>query len=133
MFWKIYFWFFLGLNTAEIGAVFYSNESFEIESITDAIAYITLPFGLVALFGFAYSKYFWQQWFWVALCAVTVCNEVIYGTFYAISELSGLWNNPDIPKEFLIYPAITILMFFPYYIGVTLYALKKNEWQKPIN
>ena len=51
MFWKIYFWFILALNAAVIFVHIKYFGSFKLDTATEYIAYITLPFGMAALFG----------------------------------------------------------------------------------
>ena len=124
---KAYFWFFVALNIVAIGSyAFYLDQ--EPMEITDYVSLITTPLGVIALFGYAYSKVFFRQWLWVGVVIIILANEVIYGFSYFVIAAYEEVQAGNIEISNLKYPVISLLLFVPYYIGITKYALNKKSW-----
>ncbi len=129
---KTYFLVILIFTVLNHGLFYMYPETMLIEA-SDIISLIAAPFGLIALFGYAFSKFFYKQWFWKIISIIILSNEIIYGTYYFIIESKILTESSLIDLSQLKGPLIAILIFIPYYIGITKYAFNNNYWYREIN
>ncbi len=126
---RLYFWVFLSLQAVLLGIEFRFEDP-EPWGMAEYLSYLTLPFGIAALFGYAYNIKLLNQWVWVIVAAVVLSNEVIYGISYFIYSLVTTEELHPIVWSELLYPIGTMLIFVPYWIGLAKYSLSKQLWRK---
>jgi len=127
MFWKIYFYFYALVNISIYAAFLFVAEAssmFEIETASDVIGMISAPIGLLGLYGLIKDKKLLFQKFWIGFFFVLILNEVLYGTY----SIFGLIGEYEINLQIGLLIAGACLLFLPYYIGIYIYAVKKEFW-----
>ncbi len=127
---KSYFYLFILINILLIVfEIFIPEASLGPNEIQDYVMWATLPFGIVALYGYAYERYIFKQWFWIIIALIIIGNEVVFGIGYVvIAAIEGIkfqeWKSSD-----LWYIVAPILCFVPYWIGVAKYAFIERYWR----
>lgn len=124
---KAYFWLFVVLNIVALASYAFIPDMEPME-ITDYLSWVMTPLGLIALFGYAYSHVFYRQWLWVCTAIIILANEVIYGFGDFLITITRELGVGSIEVTDLKYPVVSLLLFVPYYIGITIYAFSKSNW-----
>jgi hypothetical protein len=130
LFWKIYFFILLAVDISVIVFMLKFEELFSVLGFEDILSWSLSFFGMVALFGHAFSKKILNRSFWVFICALIIGHDILWGGYQSILAFPGLWNDPELDRSGIIYPIITMIIFVPYYIGVATYALR-TTWSQP--
>ena len=127
MFWKIYISFFIIANIAIYTLAVFMNDSiplFGIGTISDIVGIITTPIGILGLYGLIKDKKILFQKFWIGLFFILILNEVLYGS-YSFFEIV---REYEMNLQGVLYVIGSCLLLLPYYIGIYIYAVKKEFW-----
>ena len=127
MFWKVYFIYFVVLSLVFAGFSFFfifSGQFDAIESYSDLLSFISIPFGILAMRGFVANKKFLFQKFWILFLVVSVANELIYGGAGLLDFLS----EPEVGTAIKFSMLILFLSLLPYYYALYSYSVNKEFW-----
>ena len=123
IFWKIYFFIFVGLTSLEFISV-------SIEVTIWGI--VNIPITIIAtigLYGYVFSKNFYKQYFWLCFFVFLIIWDAVY--FIVV----GVPSDPElteIENKYigLFAIAFTYILMTPAYIGLLLYGLPSNKLWK---
>jgi len=96
----------------------------ELETISGIVGLASTPIAILGLYGLIENKKFLFQKFWIVFFFVIILNEVLYGgssLFVAISEY-------EMNLQAILLLAGIFMLLLPYYIGIYIYAVKKDFW-----
>ena len=123
IFWKIYFFIFVGLTSLEFISV-----SIEV-TIWDIVNILIMIIATIGLYGYAFSKNFYKQYFWLCFFVFLIIWDAVY--FIVV----GVPSDPElteIENKYigLFAIALTYILMTPAYIGLLLYGLPSNKLWK---
>ena len=123
IFWKIYFFIFVGLTSLE-----FISESIE-TTIWDIVNIPIMIIAIIGLYGYVFSKNFYKQYFWLCFFVFLIIWDAVYFIFVGIPpdpELTEMENKYiDLFAIILTYILVT-----PAYIGLLFYGLPSNKLWK---
>jgi len=123
IFWKIYFFIFVGLTSLE-----FISESIE-TTIWDIVNIPIMIMATIGLYGYVFSKNFCKQYFWLCFFVFLI----IWDAMYLI--VVGIPPDPELTEmenKYINLFAITLhyILMIPAYIGLLLYGLPSNKLWK---
>jgi len=133
IFWKIYFFIFVGLTSLEFIFVGLTSLEFIFESIETTIwDIVNIPIMIMAtigLYGYVFSKNFYKQYFWLCFFVFLI----IWDAMYLI--VVGMPPDPELTEmenKYIDLFAIilTYILMTPAYIGLLFYGLPSNKLWK---
>jgi magnesium-transporting ATPase (P-type) len=133
IFWKIYFFIFVGLTSLEFIFVGLTSLEFIFESIETTIwDIVNIPIMIMAtigLYGYVFSKNFYKQYFWLCFFVFLIIWDAMY------SIVVGMPPDPELTEmenKYIDLFAIilTYILMTPAYIGLLLYGLPSNKLWK---
>lgn len=124
---QLYFWMFLLMNIILLGVIIIMPDFVE-WNFFDYVSLIFMPLGLVALYGYAYDKLIFEQWFWRIVVIMILLSDVAYGLIYFIQALLSNEDTSQIALSGWVYPIAAMLVFVPYWIGISRYSFSKQRW-----
>ena len=133
IFWKIYFFIFVGLTSLEFIFVGLTSLEFIFESIETTIwDIVNIPIMIMAtigLYGYVFSKNFYKQYFWLCFFVFLIIWDAVY--FIVV----GVPSDPElteIENKYigLFAIAFTYILMTPAYIGLLFYGLPSNKLWK---
>tara|TARA_B100000809_G_C14870169_1_gene435237 strand:+ start:161 stop:613 length:453 start_codon:yes stop_codon:yes gene_type:complete len=123
IFWKIYFFIFVGLTSLE-----FISESIE-TTIWDIVNIPIMIMATIGLYGYVFSKNFYKQYFWLCFFVFLIIWDAMYFIVVGIPpdpELTEMENKYiDLFAIILTYILVT-----PAYIGLLFYGLPSNKLWK---
>ena len=123
IFWKIYFFIFVGLTSLE-----FISESIE-TTIWDIVNIPIMIMATIGLYGYVFSKNFYKQYFWLCFFVFLIIWDAMYFIVVGIPpdpELTEMENKYiDLFAIILHYILMT-----PAYIGLLLYGMPSNKLWK---
>ena len=123
IFWKIYFFIFVGLTSLEF--IFESIET----TIWDIVNIPIMIMATIGLYGYVFSKNFYKQYFWLCFFVFLIIWDAMYFIVVGIPpdpELTEMENKYiDLFAIILTYISMT-----PAYIGLLFYGLPSNKLWK---
>ena len=123
IFWKIYFFIFVGLTSLE-----FISESIE-TTIWDIVNIPIMIMATIGLYGYVFSKNFYKQYFWLCFFVFLIIWDAMYFIVVGIPpdpELTEMENKYiDLFAIILTYISMT-----PAYIGLLFYGLPSNKLWK---
>ena len=123
IFWKIYFFIFVGLTSLE-----FISESIE-TTIWDIVNIPIMITATIGLYGYVFSKNFYKQYFWLCFFVFLIIWDAMYFIVVGIPpdpELTEMENKYiDLFAIILSYILVT-----PAYIGLLFYGLPSNKLWK---
>ena len=123
IFWKIYFFIFVGLTSLE-----FISESIE-TTIWDIVNIPIMIMATIGLYGYVFSKNFYKQYFWLCFFVFLIIWDAMYFIVVGIPpdpELTEM-ENKYIDLFAII---LTYILMTPAYIGLLLYGLPSNKLWK---
>ena len=123
IFWKIYFFIFVGLTSLE-----FISESIE-TTIWDIVNIPIMIIAIIGLYGYVFSKNFYKQYFWLCFFVFLIIWDAMYFIVVGIPpdpELTEM-ENKYIDLFAII---LTYILMTPAYIGLLLYGLPSNKLWK---
>ena len=123
IFWKIYFFIFVGLTSLEFISV--SIEA----TIWDIVNIPIMIIATIGLYGYVFSKNFYKQYFWLCFFVFLIIWDAMYFIVVGIPpdpELTEM-ENKYIDLFAII---LTYILMTPAYIGLLLYGLPSNKLWK---
>ena len=123
IFWKIYFFIFVGLTLLE-----FISESIE-TTIWDIVNIPIMIMATIGLYGYVFSKNFYKQYFWLCFFVFLIIWDAMYFIVVGIPpdpELTEM-ENKYIDLFAII---LTYILMTPAYIGLLLYGLPSNKLWK---
>ena len=133
IFWKIYFFIFVGLTSLEFIFVGLTSLEFIFESIETTIwDIVNIPIMIMAtigLYGYVFSKNFYKQYFWLCFFVFLIIWDAMYLIVVGIPpdpELTEM-ENKYIDLFAII---LTYILMTPAYIGLLFYGLPSNKLWK---
>ena len=123
IFWKIYFFIFVGLTSLE-----FISESIE-TTIWDIVNIPIMIMATIGLYGYVFSKNFYKQYFWLCFFVFLI----IWDAMYLI--VVGMPPDPELTEmenKYIDLFAIILhyILMTPAYIGLLLYGLPSNKLWK---
>ena len=123
IFWKIYFFIFVGLTSLEF--IFESIET----TIWDIVNIPIMIMATIGLYGYVFSKNFYKQYFWLCFFVFLIIWDAVY--FIVV----GVPSDPElteIENKYigLFAIAFTYILMTPAYIGLLFYGLPSNKLWK---
>ena len=123
IFWKIYFFIFVGLTSLE-----FISESIE-TTIWDIVNIPIMIMATIGLYGYVFSKNFYKQYFWLCFFVFLIIWDAVY--FIVV----GVPSDPELTEVEnkyidLFAIAFTYILMTPAYIGLLLYGLPSNKLWK---
>ena len=123
IFWKIYFFIFVGLTSLEFISVSIETTIWEIVNIPIMII------AIIGLYGYVFSKNFYKQYFWLCFFVFLIIWDAVY--FIVV----GVPSDPElteIENKYigLFAIAFTYILMTPAYIGLLFYGLPSNKLWK---
>ena len=123
IFWKIYFFIFVGLTSLEFISV-----SIEV-TIWGIVNIPIMIIATIGLYGYVFSKNFYKQYFWLCFFVFLIIWDAVY--FIVV----GLPPDPELTEmenKYIDLFAIilTYILMTPAYIGLLLYGLPSNKLWK---
>ena len=123
IFWKIYFFIFVGLTSLE-----FISESIE-TTIWDIVNIPIMIMATIGLYGYVFSKNFYKQYFWLCFFVFLIIWDAMY--FIVV----GIPPDPELTEmenKFINLFAIilTYILVTPAYIGLLFYGLPSNKLWK---
>ena len=123
IFWKIYFFIFVGLTSLE-----FISESIE-TTIWDIVNIPIMIMATIGLYGYVFSKNFYKQYFWLCFFVFLIIWDAVY--FIVV----GLPPDPELTEmenKYIDLFAIilTYILMTPAYIGLLFYGLPSNKLWK---
>jgi len=123
IFWKIYFFIFVGLTSLE-----FISESIE-TTIWDIVNIPIMIMATIGLYGYVFSKNFYKQYFWLCFFVFLIIWDAMYFIVVGIPpdpELTEMEN-----KYINLFAIIlTYILVTPAYIGLLFYGLPSNKLWK---
>ena len=123
IFWKIYFFIFVGLTSLE-----FISESIE-TTIWDIVNIPIMIIAIIGLYGYVFSKNFYKQYFWLCFFVFLIIWDAMYFIVVGIPpdpELTEM-ENKYIDLFAII---LTYILMTPAYIGLLFYGLPSNKLWK---
>ena len=123
IFWKIYFFIFVGLTSLE-----FISESIE-TTIWDIVNIPIMIMATIGLYGYVFSKNFYKQYFWLCFFVFLIIWDAMYFIVVGIPpdpELTEM-ENKYIDLFAII---LTYILMTPAYIGLLFYGLPSNKLWK---
>ena len=123
IFWKIYFFIFVGLTSLE-----FISESIE-TTIWDIVNIPIMIMATIGLYGYVFSKNFYKQYFWLCFFVFLI----IWDAMYLI--VVGMPPDPELTEmenKYIDLFAIILhyILMTPAYIGLLFYGLPSNKLWK---
>ena len=123
IFWKIYFFIFVGSTLLEFIAVFVETRIWDIVNIPIMII------ATIGLYGYVFSKNFYKQYFWLCFCVFLIIWDAV------VIFVIGMPLTPELTEIerqylYLFSIAFSYILLTPGYIGLLLYGLPSNKLWK---
>ena len=123
IFWKIYFFIFVGLTSLE-----FISESIE-TTIWDIVNIPIMIMATIGLYGYVFSKNFYKQYFWLCFFVFLIIWDAVYFIVVGIPQDPELTEMENKYID-LFAIALNYILVTPAYIGLLFYGLPSNKLWK---